>query len=356
MPTLGIERTKTGPDAKTRAIIIPECACFQVLGVITVFFIVLLLYVQQAKVDYWNRKHELMDEKRKAEIFAHDASMTIMSLIVDFEAHLAHEIEWEHMEKQMVERQSELQEMARIAVNGIVYDSMERIGHLVEQDLDLVDDLDKKVKMRVHDIIEKQQHVMNSKMSAAFDEYTSQTQDLNKVYLDQLQDEAGKNRVSLERAHKMIKKFAADAGVGSEGLPQEVLDDKIDAFFENVEKKAKKAKSLKLPPKVVKGIEQLLKDFAMLAPQEVVSRMTKMLFPGGANEGKPKYGVSKYEGGSLEAYLENILFLQDFRTQLYPNLLDKKDRWESREMTSLELLDEILLMVEKGVFPATWLF
>ena len=76
----------------------------QVLGVVTVFFVVLLYYVHevrsspipvtklasprffrccvssltsillrtnaypQAKVDYWNGKHELMDEKRKAEV------------------------------------------------------------------------------------------------------------------------------------------------------------------------------------------------------------------------------------------------------------------------------------------------
>jgi len=355
MPTMGIERTKTGPDSKTRALIIPECACFQVLGVVAVFFVVLLYYVHDAKVDYWNGKHELMDEKRKAEIFAHDASMTIMGLMVDFEAHLAHEIEWERMEKQMVERQSEIQEMSRIAINGIVYDSVERIGNLLENDLDVVDHLGKDVRNRVHDIIGKQQNVMNSKMSAAFDEYTSQTQDLNKVYLDKLQDEADKNRRSLQQAHEMIKKFAAQAGVGTDGLKQEELAKKIDRFFENVEKKAKSAKRLNLPAKVVKQIEQLLKDFDKLSPQEVVTRMTKMLSPGGSNQGKPKYGVSKYQGGSLQAYLEDLLFLQDFRTQLYPNLLDKKDRWESRELSSFALLQEILLMVEKGVFPATWL-
>ena len=85
------------------------------------------------------------------QLFAHDASMTIMGLIVDLEAHIAHgihttsvmhcmccmyacmhvcmllyrlrhatnqlhnlEIEWNHMEEQLVERQNELQVLNRL--------------------------------------------------------------------------------------------------------------------------------------------------------------------------------------------------------------------------------------------------
>lgn len=312
----------------------------------------LLLYVQQAKVDYWNRKHELMNEKRKAEIYAHDATMTIMGLIVDLEAHIAHEIEWNHMEEQMVERQNELQESSRIAINGIVYDSMQRLGDLIESDMTGVEE---PVKKKVHTVFEKQQHVMNAKMGAAFDEYTEQTKELNKVYLTQLQDEAQKNYFGLQAAHKLIKEFAGKSALANDNLPLDQLDAKLSNFFKNVEKKAKRAKSIRVPRNAVDKIEVLLHDFDKLSAVEIHKRITALLFPGGTNEGKPKYGVTKYDGGSIQAYLENILFLQDFKQQLYPALMDKKGRWESREMSSYELLDSILHIVEKGVLPATWL-
>lgn len=355
MPSLGIERTKTGSGSKTRALIIPECACFQFLGVLTVFFIMLLLYVQQAKIDYWNHKHELMNEKRKAELFAHDASMTIMGLIVDLEAHIAHEIEWNHMEEQLVERQNELQEASRREINQIVYASVQELGKKVEEELSLGVQGHNDVRTKVHNVFGTEQHTMNAKMSAAFEEYTTQTQNLNKVYLTRIQDEANRNKEGLKAAHKMIKQFAMINGVAKDGMPQEQLDYKINLFYKNVEKNGKRAKGIKLPKKAVKEIEMLLKDFDKLSVEEVIKRMTKLLFPGGKNEGKPLFGVSKYQGGSLEAYLENVLFLQDFKTQLYPTLLDKKDRWESRELSSYDLLDEILRMVEKSVLPATWL-
>jgi len=204
-------------------------------------------------------------------------------------------------------------------------------------------------------VFEKQQHVMNAKMSAAFDEYTEQTKELNKVYLTQLQDEAQKNYFGLKTAHKLIKEFAGKSALANDNLPLDELDAKLNNFFKNVEKKAKRAKSIRVPRNAVDKIETLLHDFDKLSVVEVHKRITNLLFPGGKNEGKPKYGVTKYDGGSIQAYLENILFLQDFKQQLYPALMDKKGLWESRELTSYELLDSILHIVEKGVLPATWL-
>merc|ERR1712032_233046 len=141
------------------------------------------------------------------------------------------------MEEQMIERQTELQEASRVAINGIVYDHMQRIGDLVKQELDTLGD-GSQVKIKVKKVLEKQQHVINSKMSAAFDEYSSQTQDLNKVYLDQFQAEAEKNFLGIKTAHKLMNEFATQTGVAKDGMGQEQLDAKIKTFYKNVAKKA----------------------------------------------------------------------------------------------------------------------
>merc|ERR1711920_542537 len=106
------------------------------------------------------------EEKRKAEMFAHESSMVIMGLVVDLEAHIAHEIEWGHQEGQMVERGNELQESSRITINDIVYQSMQSIGKLVENELS---DVDQGVRDKIQKVFATQQHIMNAKMSAAFD-------------------------------------------------------------------------------------------------------------------------------------------------------------------------------------------
>lgn len=355
MPTLGIERTKTGPGSKTRALIIPECACFQILAMITVFFVFLIVYVHQAKVAVWARKHQLMDEKLKAEYFAHEATTTMMTLTVDLEAHIAREIEWNHLEQQMVERQGELRDASRISINEIVYVSMQMIGNSLREEMTGMDISDEK-EQNVRDLFAKHQKTMDAKMNAAFDEYMKQTQELNKAYLSVIQSESEENKHGLKQAHAVITQFAIKAGVAkNDDMPQEALDDKVKNFFVNVEAKAKEAKDLKLPPKVLKKLGVLIHDFQSLSPEEVVKRMNKLFFPGGANEGASKYGVAHYEGGSLEAYLENVRFLNSFNTELYPALKEKKARWKSRELSPYELLDEILRMVEGSVLPATWL-
>lgn len=353
MPTFGIERTKTGPGSKTRAIIIPDGTCLQIVLGIGVFFVMLMFYVVQVKNSMWAEKHALMDDKLKAENFAHEAATTIMKLTVDLEAHIAHEIEWNRMEQQMVERHTELQENSRININNIVFESLKNLDNFVETE---VMNVDQELVANVHSVLNQQQDLMNKRMNEEFDEYMKQTHELYQAYLDTIQEETDKNKSGMQAIHKLLTKFAARAGVGRDSETSDhEIDDKLKGFFTKVEKTFSGASELKLPKEVVTKIEQLQKDFKMTAVGDIVKRMNALLFPGGANEGASLYGVKHYTGGSLEAYLENILFLDRFTKKLYPELEKRMEKWEAKELDSFELLDDILRMVESGELPATWL-
>jgi len=353
MPVLGIERTKTGAGDKTSAWLIADTALLKIITVIGVGFLTLFLYINQVKTEIWTQKHVMMSQKTKAENFAQDAVTQIMRLTVALEGHLAHEVEWERMDNQMVERLKEIQEETRLALEGAMNLHLRRLDETVEA---LVMNVDSNLVASVHDELVHQQEDMRKIMSQKFDDFMDQSNDVTSLYLKILKDDSEHNKAKMKEIHTTVADFAIKAGVRKQhGASEEDMKKKIELFFDHADAEYKQAENMQLPAKIHKQLFELLKNVDKMSHEGVVNTITKTLFPGGANEGASIFGVPHYYGGSVEAYIEKILFWYKYKSTLYPLLLSHKEKWKLSEITSFDMIEQLLEMVEFSHLPATWL-
>jgi len=78
--------------------------------------------------------------------------------------------------------------------------------------------------------------------------------------------------------------------------------------------------------------------FGLENAKDVQMKVHDMLFPPGKRDQASKYGAPPYKGGSIEAYLDRLLFLHEFRTVLHPQLHATARKWQNHEITSVRLI------------------
>ena len=97
-----------------------------------------------------------------------------------------------------------------------------------------------------------------------------------------------------------------------------------------------------------------LKDFENRNADEVVKDVMRVLFPPGRQEQTSVYGIPTYNGGSVESWMEEILFLDSYNRNTWPLLSEMETQWKGNRRRASDILKELNGMVLKGTIPAVW--
>eukprot|EP00750_Incisomonas_marina_P015489 INCI18334.2.p1 GENE.INCI18334.2~~INCI18334.2.p1 ORF type:complete len:355 (+),score=72.74 INCI18334.2:333-1397(+) len=351
MPSLGIKRTKYGPGDKKKAYLVDGLTAFYIVLAVLVGSAILIYSVVQTKESLWGVQHELMDEKTEAEKFSHKAAVEILQMTGELEAHLAEEIEWDTQERQYFERVQELEEELRFGM-------IDKVGKLKDEIRIALDgaSVPKMMSDKVLGALEPVIKSLSKDTDGAIGKFGDDMETLGQMYLDYIKTETSRDKDRLAVLHQRVAKFSKEAGLPAvNSLSDDELDAKLYKFLKNADSETEIAYAMELPGPVAQIIKHIKDQFELSDVVEVQQQLHDLLFPQGKKDQESKYGAPAYRGGSIEAYLDRLLFLHKYRTELHPQLHATARKWQNHEISSAEFLQFMLGGVEKGIYPAQWL-
>lgn len=349
MPSLGIKSTKYGPGDKKRAYLVDGVTAFYIVVAVLVSASVLFYLVAQEKENIWELQHELMDDKYEAEKFSHEAAVQILQMAAELEVHLAEEIEWDTQERQYFERVQELEEGLRIKTAATVAALKEEITKALKN-------TPAAQQQSVLSALEPVVKALSKDTDDAIGQFGDEIETLGETYLEYVKKETKRDKDRLAVLHEKVTSFSKRAGLAQVNtLSDNELESKLYKFLKMADAETETAYAMELPDDVVHSLQQWHDQFQYLDPVTVQQDIQKVLFPNGKQDQESKYGAPQYRGGSLEAYLDRVLFLHKYRTELHPTLHASARKWKDHEITSAEFLQYMLNGVEKGLYPAKWM-
>ena len=75
---------------------------------------------------------------------------------------------------------------------------------------------------------------------------------------------------------------------------------------------------------------------------EVLERVVKDLFPEGAEKPSP-FDAPTFGGGSVEEYVELLLYDQAFNLKFYPQLLQKEQEWIAGKVPNVDMMQYLMV-------------
>lgn len=349
MPSLGIKKTKYGPGDKQRAYLVDGVTAFYIVVCVSACALLLLYSVGQTKTALWESQHELIDKKNEAEKFSHDAAVQILQMTAELEAHLAEEIEWDEQERQYFERVEELEEEMRFEVNNKVNDLKNMITSALESQ-------PASISENVLTALEPVIKMLSTETDTAIGKFGEDMQTLGQMYLDFIKKESSRDKDRLAVLHERISTFSKQYGLGDvNGLSDEELDAKLYKFLKNADGETDIAYGMELPDDVAQTLRRFKEQYEFSNVEQVQQQLHDLLFPQGKGDQASKFGAPAYPGGSVEAYIDRLLFLHKYRTELHPQLHSTARKWQDHKISSAEFLQFMLNGVEKGIYPAQWL-
>ena len=166
------------------------------------------------------------------------------------------------------------------------------------------------------------------------------------------------DRQRLENVRDLVRNALSEAGVSSSNKNKEEteLSEMLTTFFRHAEDTFAKSSQIELPEDKRVVIETYLKDFETRNAEEVIKDLTRVLFPPGRQEQSSAYGIPIYNGGSVESWMEEILFLDSYIKETWPFLSEMQNQWKANRRRASDILKELNEMILKGgVVPAAWL-
>ena len=135
---------------------------------------------------------------------------------------------------------------------------------------------------------------------------------------------------------------------------EEELSEMLKQFFARAKKTYIESAQIDLSEEKRSTLETYLKDFENRNADEIVKDVTRVLFPPGRQEQTSVYGIPTYNGGSVESWMEEIIFLDSYNRNTWPLLSEMETQWKANRRRASDILKELNGMVLKGTIPAVW--
>ena len=135
---------------------------------------------------------------------------------------------------------------------------------------------------------------------------------------------------------------------------EEELSEMLKQFFARAKKTYIKSAQIDLSEDKRSTLETYLKDFENRNADEIVKDVTRVLFPPGRQEQTSVYGIPTYNGGSVESWMEEIIFLDSYNRNTWPLVREMETQWKANRRRASDILKELNGMVLKGTIPAVW--
>lgn len=352
----GIKKVKTGAKGTEPALLIDANLWLRM--VMCVFLMLGML----AGAVYFNRNYantllkqvDMVAENRRRAV--HRAAIQMLEMGTELETHLTQEVKWEHIERQLAERQQELEEDMRMKVSKSFYEQYDAMAKALKDAGTAGEERNKMVaewRLKIYE-----------SMDQAFEKYGNDMETLSKSYVKKASTEAGHDHTRLLKIKgmlAMVGDMAKDTLQidGDNDSGDDDLDEVLKRFFDCSDNYAEgHEKEVWMPREVEDELKMLRSDFERQNPAEVIDRVHKLLFPGGKafdEAGESVYGVPKFDGGSIEEYLDTVLFGSDFMLNEYSVLEQTRQDWEAGDIESIDVLQTITAKVANGTVPAEWL-
>jgi ElaB/YqjD/DUF883 family membrane-anchored ribosome-binding protein len=342
---LNIKRTKMGQGDKEWAYIITKDKAIKFLMTIVAIGIVLSYLVFSKEMDFI-RQTKLTHQAAAAE---HDSDVSLVSISAELEAHLATEAEWQREEQRIFEREKEMIERMRALLGQelakLSHEHKNAVGgHKVLMN---VQGPDKEAFLKLMiDHQSKTTEVLNKHM----DKLSTDVEELAKTYSEKAEAKSKNARDRLHSLHKGLQKVISKVDKAekdpdwSESEVDAELHMALQHFFQNADEFAKKS-SIELPEKVEEQVKEFHTRFDMYNADEIVERVNKALQP--EQTGGPLYGAWLFKGGSVEEYLDGLLFAAQFKRTGYPQVVRLKHEWETKQISNVELLNTLMDQIER---------
>jgi len=350
MESTGITKTKVGPGSKQVAFVIPVGSLLKIMICTAAVFGLVVYASVHAKRAVWDEQHKLEEARQNAVEFGHDAAVNLLRIGLELEAHLKLEKDWAHNEKMLMERANELEENHRFQISKTFHDHFDVFSRVLKKEIG--DSYSEAVKS----LVESQRTLIFKAMDNSVAEFGENLKELNTAYVETISEEAIQANDRLEFVHDLVQEASISAGVGNlHTIGDELLDSTLEKFFGKAKDKIEEAQAMNLPTDTLKTINMYLDDFERQNADQVLESVAEMLFPSGKNEGESAHGAPHYKGGSVEAYLEYILYLDYFKTSIWPKIMIEMGLWKSRDHSGPQVMEFINSMVLNNSIPALWL-
>ena len=350
MQSTGITKTKVGPGSKRVAFVVPIGSLLKILVCTAAVFGLAVYACVRARSTLWEEQHKLEDARQNAIEFGHDAAVNLLRIGVELEAHLKLEKEWGHNEEMFMERARELEETHRFLIMKTFHSRFDEFSAELNAVLPAV------VALRVEEMISKHRGLMFKGLDTQVAKFGIGLDKLNSGYLKTITTEADRASDRLQFIHDLVQEASISAGVGDlHTIGDDLLDFTLKKFFVNAKDKIEDAQKMDLPGKTIEKIIMYLDDFERQNADQVLESVSEMLFPSGKNEGESVHGAPHYKGGSVEAYLEEILYLDHYKKKVWPTIMLEMGKWESMEHSGPQTMEFVNGMVLNNSIPALWL-
>ena len=347
--------TKVGASGKERGVIMSLKSLLHVGLVTCVVFAVLVLFCVQTK-------RAISSQRLDADVASRVRISHIVKIGMELEAYIKDAQVRARKEDQFVERVNELEEKLRFSTTqkfDIAFDFFEaELKKAIGSDIFESEITKNKISVSRGLILKL--------IDDTIGDFGNELEKLNKAFE---MERGGENRdqaeiENLEKVRGIVREALSEAGVSSafdDGNSNEVADkdeNELSIMLRNFFQRAKdayvKSAQINLSEEKRDALETNLNDFENRNADEVVKDLTRILFPPGRQEQTSVYGIPTYNGGSVESWIEEILFLNTFNQETWPVLSEMENQWKGNRRRSADILKELNGMVLKGTVPAVW--
>lgn len=342
--------TKIGADAKQKGLIVSLKSVLRV-GIITcLIFTVLVVFCVQTKRAISSQGSRYDAENRVKVTHLVQIGFQLEAYIKDAQVRSRREV-------QFMERVNELEEKLRFSATqkfDVAFDYFEA-------------ELKSAIGSETFESEITQKKISHSRglilklIDDTIGKFGDELESLNNAFEE---ESGGTNRdeaqiENLERVRNIVREALSEAGVDSlkyETREQDEveLSEMLREFFSRAKSTYVESAQIDLSEEKRSTLEMYLKDFENRNADEVVKDVMRVLFPPGRQEQTSVYGIPTYNGGSVESWMEEILFLDSYNRNTWPLLSEMETQWKGNRRRASDILKELNGMVLKGTIPAVW--
>ena len=361
----GIRRVKVGASAKETAFLIPLKSLICIFFGSCVFFFVLAticVRLKEAGLGDRRRLSSVRSSHIEKELQnGRNAAMKLLQIGIELEAHLQLEKDYDKNEERFLSQARAFSEDLRGAAGRAIDREMTRLRERIET---LGDDENSQENVldrsNANAIVNEAHEAMSSAIDRLLETFGNDLSKLGETDLKKARKVTSIATKRIASVRTLVRETSDEiATTADEDAPNESERSELrhvaSKFVELANERYDTVRSAHLKSETLRTIEMYRREIELRNAKEVLIDTTKLLFPSGRRELATSHNFAPYEGGSVEAYLENIIYSYKYKTDIWPKIERVAAKWKSGDLDTPTTVRTFAKMALDGEVPATWL-